>query len=79
MRAICVAVIKAYRYCISPWLGPACRFNPTCSDYACQAIDRFGVVTGVGLALWRLLKCQPFHPGGDDPIDAVRQGGRTRS
>ena len=73
MKTICVAIITAYRFCISPWLGPACRFEPTCSAYASQAIQHFGVVRGSGLALWRLLKCHPFHPGGYDPI--AGQGG----
>lgn len=77
MKTICVAIITAYRFCISPWLGPACRFEPTCSAYASQAIQHFGVVRGSGLALWRLLKCHPFHPGGYDPITGqvgVRHG-----
>jgi putative membrane protein insertion efficiency factor len=68
MRTMCVAVIAAYRFCISPWLGPACRFEPTCSKYACDAINHFGVMKGGGLAIWRLLKCHPLHPGGYDPI-----------
>jgi putative membrane protein insertion efficiency factor len=68
MRYTCLAIIRFYRYCISPFMGRACRFEPTCSDYAAQAIDRFGVVRGSGLAVWRLLKCHPFHPGGFDPL-----------
>ena len=72
MKTICVATIRGYRFLISPWLGPACRFEPTCSEYACQAIDRFGVVKGIGLTVWRLLRCHPFHPGGYDPL-----GGKT--
>ena len=77
MKTICVAILTVYRFCISPWLGPACRFEPTCSAYASQAIQHFGVVRGSGLALWRLLKCHPFHPGGYDPITGhcgVRHG-----
>ena len=76
MKTICLAILSAYRFCISPWLGPACRFEPTCSVYASQAIQHFGVVRGSGLALWRLLKCHPFHPGGYDPITGkgVRHG-----
>jgi hypothetical protein len=49
-------------------LGPACRFEPTCSEYAGVAIGRYGVLKGVGLAVCRLLKCHPFHPGGADPV-----------
>lgn len=68
MKAMCVALIAGYRFWISPWLGPACRFDPTCSDYAGQAIERYGVIRGCGLAVWRLLRCHPFHPGGPDPL-----------
>jgi uncharacterized protein len=71
MRTIVLAMLAWYRYWISPVLGPACRFEPTCSDYAGQAISRFGVVRGSGLAVWRLLKCHPFHPGGFDPVEKV--------
>jgi len=79
MRTICVALITAYRYLISPWLGPACRFEPTCSEYARQAIDRFGVVKGSGLTIWRLLRCHPFHRGGYDPLigETRRQGAKN--
>jgi len=73
MRTMCLAVMKVYRFLISPWLGPACRFEPTCSEYASQAIDRFGVLKGGGLALWRLLRCHPFHPGGYDPVQGERK------
>jgi putative membrane protein insertion efficiency factor len=68
MKTVCLAILAAYRFCVSPWLGPACRFEPTCSAYASQAIQQFGVLKGCGMALWRLLKCHPFHPGGYDPI-----------
>ena len=77
MRTMCVAVIDAYRFWISPLLGPACRFEPTCSEYAGQAINRFGVINGGGRAMWRLLKCHPFHPGGYDPIQAEPGGRRA--
>jgi putative membrane protein insertion efficiency factor len=68
MRGVCLSVLAGYRYWISPWLGPACRFEPTCSAYASEAITRFGVGRGSVLAVWRLLKCHPFHPGGHDPL-----------
>ena len=73
MRTMCLAVIKVYRLLVSPWLGPACRFEPTCSEYASHAIHRFGVLKGGALAGWRLLKCHPFHPGGYDPIEGERK------
>ncbi|OGW49587.1 MAG: membrane protein insertion efficiency factor YidD [Nitrospirae bacterium RBG_19FT_COMBO_58_9] len=68
MRQCCLSVLAAYRYWISPFLGPACRFEPTCSEYASIAIARHGVVCGFKLAIFRLLKCHPFHPGGFDPV-----------
>jgi putative membrane protein insertion efficiency factor len=78
MRTVCVTLIRAYRLLISPWLGPACRFEPTCSDYACQAFNRFGVVKGGGMTIWRLLRCHPFHPGGYDPLrgEGMARGNR---
>jgi len=78
MRTMFVAVIRAYRVLISPWLGPACRFEPTCSQYACEAIHSFGIVKGSGFAVWRLLRCHPFHPGGYDPVnsESKAQGAR---
>jgi putative membrane protein insertion efficiency factor len=80
MRTVCVALITAYRLLVSPWLGPACRFEPTCSEYAVQAFNRFGVVKGGGMTVWRLLKCHPFHPGGYDPLQGERmaRGNRDR-
>jgi putative membrane protein insertion efficiency factor len=79
MRTMFVAVIRAYRVLISPWLGPACRFEPTCSQYACEAIHSFGIVKGCGFAVWRLLRCHPFHPGGYDPVNTApkAQGARN--
>ncbi len=68
MRHWCLALLASYRYWISPFLGPACRFEPTCSEYASAAIDRYGVLRGLRLAACRLLKCHPFHPGGMDPV-----------
>lgn len=68
MQYLCLVLIRFYRYWVSPFMGRACRFEPTCSDYAGQAIERFGVIRGSGLAVWRLLKCHPFHPGGFDSL-----------
>ena len=65
---IALAVIRFYRRWISPLLAPRCRFEPTCSAYAYEAIVRHGLLKGVARAMWRLLKCQPFHPGGFDPL-----------
>ena len=68
MRTVCLSLIRGYQIFVSPWSGPACRFEPTCSHYAIEAIVRYGTVRGLGLAGVRLLKCHPFHPGGEDPV-----------
>ena len=64
------APIRAYRALISPLLGPRCRFAPSCSAYAVEAIETRGVVVGLWLALRRLSRCHPLHPGGYDPVPA---------
>jgi putative membrane protein insertion efficiency factor len=61
-------LIRAYQYIVSPVLTPACRFYPTCSNYAYQALAQYGLARGSYLALKRVLKCHPFHSGGIDPI-----------
>jgi putative membrane protein insertion efficiency factor len=68
MKTLCLGLIRAYRLCVSPFLGRACRFEPTCSAYAHDAIAKYGALRGVGMAFFRLLKCHPFHPGGMDPV-----------
>lgn len=68
MRRLCLTLITLYRNWISPAFPPACRFEPTCSAYAHEAIRRHGVLRGVGWAVRRLLKCHPLHPGGVDPV-----------
>jgi len=68
MRAIVIGLIKAYRYALSPLLGNRCRFYPSCSCYAEEAVARFGLARGTWLALRRLLRCHPWHPGGVDPV-----------
>lgn len=62
------AVIRAYQLLLSPILPPACRFQPTCSEYSIDAIRRYGALKGVAMAARRLLKCHPWHPGGYDPV-----------
>jgi uncharacterized protein len=61
-------LLRAYQLLISPMLGQNCRFSPSCSNYAMQAIERFGFFKGSWLSARRLLRCHPFHPGGHDPI-----------
>jgi uncharacterized protein len=63
-------LIRGYQLTISPMLGPRCRFYPSCSDYAIEAIDRHGGLSGLRLALWRLLRCQPWDAGGIDEVPA---------
>ena len=66
-RALLV-LLRAYQIGISPLIGPSCRFYPSCSEYAIQAIRRHGVGRGLWLSAFRLLRCHPFHPGGFDPV-----------
>jgi uncharacterized protein len=68
MRTILISLVKFYQAAISPWLPPSCRFVPTCSQYARDAIERYGAIKGTGMAIWRLLRCQPFCAGGYDPV-----------
>jgi hypothetical protein len=63
-----LALIRAYQYTLSPILGRSCRFYPTCSNYAYEAIRQHGPFKGLYLAAKRLLRCHPFHPGGVDPV-----------
>lgn len=63
-----LALLRFYKRNLSPALPPACRFVPTCSVYAMEAIEKYGAVKGGFLALKRILKCHPFHPGGYDPV-----------
>lgn len=64
------ALVRAYRLLFSPWVGAACRFEPTCSAYALQALERHGAAAGAYLAAARLLRCQPWCRGGHDPVPA---------
>ncbi|WJW75505.1 membrane protein insertion efficiency factor YidD [Thiohalobacter sp. IOR34] len=68
MRNLLIALIRAYRFLLSPWLGQSCRFHPTCSCYAITAIERFGALRGGWLAARRIGRCHPWHAGGIDPV-----------
>jgi len=67
VRKTLVGGLRLYKRCISPVLGPACRFVPSCSDYAVQSLEEFGVVRGILLAMWRILRCNPLGGSGYDP------------
>ena len=68
MKRLLIAVIDLYQWALRPVLAPSCRFFPSCSDYARQALEMNGPLRGSLLALGRLLRCHPFHPGGNDPV-----------
>ena len=67
-RRALIAVVRGYRLLLKPWLGNACRFEPTCSAYAIEALQRHGALRGSALGGWRLLRCQPWCAGGCDPV-----------
>jgi len=68
MKYLFIGIFKLYKRFISPLLPNACRFRPTCSEYAMQSFERFGVIRGIVLTGWRLLRCNPFCRGGYDPV-----------
>ena len=68
MRFLVLKIIKVYQKCLSPLLGPSCRFHPTCSEYALQAIETYGVIKGGFFAAKRVLKCNPWGGSGADPL-----------
>jgi len=68
MRHAMLGLIKLYQFLLSPWVGNHCRFHPTCSEYAKNAITKYGSVRGSWMAIRRLSRCHPWHPGGADPV-----------
>lgn len=68
MKTVLIALLRFYRYAISPMLGRNCRFHPTCSEYAIEAVQRHGALRGGWLAAKRVGRCHPFNPGGYDPV-----------
>ena len=68
MRTFLISLIRVYRYLLSPFLGPSCRYYPTCSQYALEAIETHGAIRGTWLALKRVSSCHPWHEGGYDPV-----------
>lgn len=69
MKRAALAMLRFYKRAISPLLPPSCRFQPTCSEYAYEAIEKYGILRGGRLAIWRILRCNPFGGYGYDPVD----------
>lgn len=79
MKHVFLGLIRFYQKFISPIKPPTCRFYPTCSQYGIEAIQRFGAFKGGYLTIKRILKCQPFHPGGIDPVPDKKQKRKSQS
>ena len=76
MKYLFIGLIKLYRKYISPYKKPCCRFTPSCSQYAVDAFSEWGAVCGMGLTVWRVLRCNPFGKGGYDPVPKRKRRGR---
>ena len=74
MKSLSLGLLRVYKRWISPAFPPACRYLPTCSEYAMEAVERYGALRGGAMAAWRVARCHPFAKGGLDPVakDAVR-------
>jgi putative membrane protein insertion efficiency factor len=72
VRSLLIAAIRGYQL-LTAWMPGVCRYTPTCSTYAIEAIRLHGPARGSSLAAWRILRCHPWHPGGDDPVPPVGQ------
>lgn len=68
MSRLVIKFIKLYQYCIGPFLPPSCRFSPTCSNYASEALTKYGFIKGMALSIGRVLRCHPGNRGGYDPV-----------
>jgi len=73
-KKVVTFLLRGYKWAISPMLLPACRYVPTCSEYAMEAVDRYGVLHGGARAAWRLMRCHPLAKGGVDPVVRVPDG-----
>ncbi|HXX26968.1 MAG TPA: membrane protein insertion efficiency factor YidD [Terriglobales bacterium] len=67
-KTVVLVLLRGYKWAVSPWLLPACRYVPTCSEYAMEAVERYGVAVGSAKTVWRLLRCHPWAKGGLDPV-----------
>lgn len=72
IRGLLIGLVKGYRLLLSPWIGSACRFTPTCSAYALQALERHGAAAGSYLTVARIARCHPWCAGGHDPVPTAR-------
>ncbi len=77
MKRVAIALLRAYQWALSPLLGPACRYVPSCSEYAIEAVERHGALLGGVKAAWRVLRCHPLAKGGYDPV--VREEARLHA
>lgn len=68
VKLVVLGLLRAYKFAISPMVPPSCRYVPTCSEYAIEAVERYGALRGGFMAFWRLLRCHPFAHGGYDPV-----------
>ncbi|MEL7111258.1 MAG: membrane protein insertion efficiency factor YidD [Pseudomonadota bacterium] len=75
MTRLLIALIGVYQRWLSPLTGPSCRFQPSCSAYAAEALARHGLIRGVALSVWRLLRCNPWGGSGYDPVPPLRAKG----
>lgn len=77
MRSVLIGIIRLYQILLSPLLGQNCRFHPSCSAYAIEAIRTHGAIVGTGYACWRILRCNPFCEGGHDPVPPKQAKGHS--
>ena len=75
LKTLLLALLRGYKWALSPMLPPSCRYMPTCSEYAAEAIERHGAFKGSAIAMWRLLRCHPFVRGGYDPVPLSHEAG----
>jgi putative membrane protein insertion efficiency factor len=68
MKKVLILMLKGYKKLVSPYLIKSCRYEPSCSEYAAEAVEKFGFFKGLALATWRVLRCNPFSRGGFDPV-----------
>jgi uncharacterized protein len=73
MKQWIIRGIKTYQKVVSPYIVRSCRYEPSCSNYAVEAIEKFGIMRGTGKALWRILRCNPFSRGGYDPVEKYKK------